>query len=140
MGRRGSGRGFRGGRGGSGHHDSGGDQGFFEPSSGSPRFIEPVLLLLLSRMGDSYGYQLISEAEKLSFSFVPADSGSVYRVLRRMETEDLVISSWEFGACGPARRTYRITEQGSSALSGWIGYLRRHRDALSRLISLFDGI
>ncbi|MGV8123721.1 MAG: PadR family transcriptional regulator [Candidatus Xenobiia bacterium LiM19] len=141
MGRRGCGRGNHGGRGGHGHPPSGeGSPGFFEPSSSSPRFIEPVLLMLLAKMGESYGYQLITEAEKLSFSGMSPDSGSIYRILRRMEMENLVNSFWDFSVRGPARRQYRITERGTAVLNDWIEFLKRHRDALNYFISIFNGM
>jgi len=141
MGRRGWGRGNHGGRGGPGHNNSGGGApGFFGPSSGSPRFIEPVLLMLLAKMGESYGYQLINEAEKLSFSGMPPDSGSIYRILRRMEMDGLVGSYWGFEARGPARRHYRLTESGAAVLNEWIEFLKHHRDALNYFISIFNDI
>ena len=44
------------------------------------------------------------------------DLGALYRVLRSMEDDGLVASSWEDSTLGPDRRVYRITARGRQAL------------------------
>jgi DNA-binding PadR family transcriptional regulator len=107
-------------------------------ASGIPRYIEPVILLILRQKGASYGYELMAEGTKLSLNGEPIDPGSIYKILRRMEMEGLVISQWDLRDGGPPRRYYRITETGSAMLNNWVEELKRRRGALEYFISTFD--
>ena len=118
-------------------HGQGNNQ-FNQAISGIPRYIEPVILLLLKKKGVSYGYELIAEGTKLSITGEPIDPGSIYKVLRRMEEEGLVVSQWELRGAGPQRRHYRITEMGNMMLNNWIEELKKRRGAIEYLISLFE--
>lgn len=76
-------------------------------------------LLFLLAQGDAHAYQLGQElvAEGHARS---VRRGGVYHALRRMESDGLVNSAWDFPSSGPARRVYTITE-------GGLAHLRRHR-------------
>ena len=63
------------------------------------RFLEMCLLLLLFEK-PGYGYGLIEQLEYFGFLQEELNVGSLYRVLRKMENEKLVISDWEKGT-GP---------------------------------------
>ncbi len=67
---------------------------------GLPRnFLRPCLLLLLSEM-PSHGYDLLERLGQLGLP--AADPGGLYRVLRALEREEMVISRWETSEAGPA--------------------------------------
>jgi DNA-binding PadR family transcriptional regulator len=69
-------------------------------------------LLLLLREGAGHGYQLAEDlAEVVGEARV--DLGNLYRLLRSLETEGLVQSSWRPDLPGPLKRTYEITNQGA---------------------------
>lgn len=83
-------------------------------SSGLPKdFLRPCLLLLL-REGDAHGYQLREQLG--TFGFDQSDPGSLYRALRRLETDRLVTSSWEPSGTGPPKRVYGLSETGVAEL------------------------
>ena len=47
-----------------------------------------------------------------AFGFEALDRGSVYRTLRQLEKDGLVISGWDTSKDGPARRLYSLTDAG----------------------------
>ncbi|MHA1617017.1 MAG: PadR family transcriptional regulator [Candidatus Njordarchaeales archaeon] len=49
----------------------------------------------------------------------------VYMLLRRMEEEGYIISQWEIGGSGPAKRVYRITDEGLDHLNYSIELLEK---------------
>ncbi len=83
-------------------------------SMGLPKdFLRPCLLLLL-REGEAHGYDL---ADRLgTFGFDHSDPGALYRALRRLEADGLVISAWARSASGPRKRVYSLSEAGVEEL------------------------
>ena len=59
----------------------------------------------------------------------------VYGLLRRMERHGFVSSRWSVEESGPARRIYRITEEGLDYLEDYLRRLRRVKSLIERLIS-----
>ncbi|MCL4425337.1 MAG: helix-turn-helix transcriptional regulator, partial [Firmicutes bacterium] len=100
------------------------------------RFIEPSLLLLL-REKPAHGYELMDRLAELYQGNVP-DAGTVYRNLRRLEEAGAVISTWETGGSGPARRLYELTATGDELLAAWVITIQRHRDELNRFLDRYE--
>jgi DNA-binding PadR family transcriptional regulator len=48
------------------------------------------------------------------------DMGNLYRILRSLERDGLVDSTWDDNAPGPAKRTYVITQSGQRVLAQWV--------------------
>ncbi len=88
------------------------------------RFIEPVLLLAALE-SPFHGYDLPRLLEKWGLSVSAIDLGNLYRVLRFLETEGLLRSSWE-EVGGRGRRVYRPTPAGRALLHLWTEGLREH--------------
>jgi DNA-binding PadR family transcriptional regulator len=61
--------------------------------------------------------------------------GVIYVILRRMEVDGLVVSNWDIQESGPARRTYRITEEGLEYLKYAMDKLRRSRQLIMILLA-----
>lgn len=91
--------------------------------------MRPCLLLLLAEC-PGHGYDLTHRLQEFRLGM----RGGVYQMLRQLEEEDLVTSTWEEQASGPVRRTYRLTEAGASALDGWAQRLRALRCLLERRV------
>jgi PadR family transcriptional regulator PadR len=89
------------------------------------RFSEPMLLLLL-REQPTHGYELLEQLEELGDG-ERVDVGNLYRVLRSLEQDGLVSSEWNADLPGPAKRTYRITDEGRRLLEEWAAALERAR-------------
>jgi PadR family transcriptional regulator PadR len=89
-------------------------------------YLEACLLLLLAE-SPGHGYDLGDALAGLGVEVT--DSGRVYRALREMEREGLVVSWWQQTARGPARRMYHLTERGGEQLqarAALVGETRRH--------------
>jgi PadR family transcriptional regulator, regulatory protein PadR len=82
------------------------------------RFIEPAVLLVL-RDSPGHGYELLEQLQTLMPS-ERIDMGNLYRILRSLEREGLVASTWEDTAPGPAKRIYVITSSGRKVLGQWV--------------------
>lgn len=104
---------------------------------GLPRnYLRPCLLLLIAEE-PSHGYDLMEKLEILGLG--STDPGGLYRALRAMERDGLVLSEWETSTSGPARRTYALTEEGLEWLHAWAGALRESRRLLGRFLDRYEG-
>ena len=109
-----------------------------EPQGGLPRNYLRASLLLLIGETPAHGYDLLDQIAGLGLHSV--DPGGLYRALRGMEADGLVASEWEHSTAGPARRTYRLTDEGVDWLHAWAGALRESHRYLSAYLSRYDGI
>ena len=109
-----------------------------EPQGGLPRNYLRASLLLLIGEAPAHGYDLLDQIAQLGLRSV--DPGGLYRTLRVMEDDGLVASSWEHSSAGPARRTYRLTDEGVEWLHAWAGALRESHRYLSAYLARYDTI
>lgn len=100
------------------------------------KFIEPSLLLLLSKRG-SHGYELLDRLGDLGFHRESIDVGSVYRTLRKLEKEGFVRSSWGEAKGRMKKRTYTITPQGIGLLARWADRIEERRRALAKFLAIY---
>ena len=101
------------------------------------RFIEPCLLLLLHCV-EGHGYDLVEGLKEFGFDQNPVDSSTVYRILRSLEERGCVTSRWDTDSAGPARRMYRISEQGDRYLAWWVEDLRETGRVLRHFLETYD--
>lgn len=101
------------------------------------RFLEPCLLLLLHH-NEAHGYELLDGLKPFGFEENPVDLSTVYRVLRGLEERGFVTSYWDTDSGGPARRLYRITEEGDRYLAWWVGDLRATDRVLHHFLERYD--
>jgi DNA-binding PadR family transcriptional regulator len=97
-------------------------------------FLQPCLLTMLQK-DEAHGYELMSQLTEFGFDLENLDPSLVYRALREMEADGLVVSEWGDESQGPQRRVYRITDDGNKALDIWIEDLHRTRDEIDRLLT-----
>jgi PadR family transcriptional regulator PadR len=98
------------------------------------RFTEPIVLLVLARLGTAHGYQIAAEAEPTAVTHAGLDGAAIYRALRRLESTGCVNSSWDTSGGGPARRLYTLTARGREHLGEWVEVLDAIHDALRGLL------
>ena len=109
-------------------------EGFGAPKDVPKDFLTPWLLLLLHNWS-MHGYQLM---QMMTISGLAAfDPTTVYRALRRLEEEGLIVSGWETGDSGPAKRVYSITEAGEKILQTWTSALEQYQGILDRFFELY---
>jgi DNA-binding PadR family transcriptional regulator len=100
------------------------------------RLLRPALLALLAR-GETHGYDLVRQMRGLKvFCSLPPDTSGIYKVLKSMEQEGLVESSWESGDSGPAKRRYVVTKDGTVCLKRWTMTLKGYRAQIDGLLLL----
>ena len=100
-----------------------------------PNFVQPRLLLELAKK-PAHGYELIEhlgQGDSLS-----PDPGNFYRMLRSLEEEGLVCSTWDTQNTGPARRVYELTDQGMEFLHAWAVTIHQTRQSLDRFTSDYE--
>ncbi|MFC2032047.1 PadR family transcriptional regulator [Chloroflexota bacterium] len=79
-----------------------------------------VLLGVLSRAKEPmYGYQIAKLIEEDREEVPTIKQGTLYPVLRTLESSGLLESEVEPSISGPPRRYYRITEAGRDTLERW---------------------
>lgn len=100
------------------------------------RFTEPALLLLL-REHPAHGYDLLERLPELTGE-QRVEMGNLYRLLRALEEEGLVVSEWDETSRGPAKRRYAITAQGRLLLEQWAEALRSSQDRTGRFLQRYE--
>jgi PadR family transcriptional regulator, regulatory protein PadR len=104
-------------------------------ASGLPKsWLIPAVLMLLRDLS-SYGYDLMKALT--AFGFALMNPGPLYRMLRQMEKDGLVRSSWDTSGQGPARRIYSITDAGEAYLKLWGRSLETYRTMMDRFFRLY---
>lgn len=79
-----------------------------------------VLLAILDSSAEPlYGYQIAKRLEGSSADGVPVKQGTLYPVLRALESQGLLASTVEPSVAGPPRRYYSITPAGREVLEQW---------------------
>lgn len=101
-------------------------------------FIEPALLLLL-HMDPTHGYGLVEGLPKVGFGNYPVDSSFIYRTLRGLEEDGMIVSDWDTeSSAGPPRRVYRLTPEGREYLAAWVDDLRATDRVLHEFLEAYD--
>jgi PadR family transcriptional regulator PadR len=82
-----------------------------------------MIVLAAVEAGPAHGYAIIEEIRRRSDRAFDLPEGTVYPVLHRLETSQLLSSHWEKSPAGRRRRVYALTKRGSASLverrTGW---------------------
>ncbi len=116
--------------------------GISRAGRGRPRwpFTTAAVLLLLTE-GPSYGYQLLSRLQPmLPRDATPPDASALYRLLRGLEGEGLVRSSWTDSGRGPARRVYELTDSGRDSLERSVASIASEIQAMAGLLAAYNDL
>jgi DNA-binding PadR family transcriptional regulator len=98
------------------------------------RFVEPVVLLLLKKKGNSYGYDLSVDLQTYALTDAEIERAALYRVLHQLEVNGNVTSAWDIVAGGPARRVYKLTAKGEEHLDEWTTVLDHVSKSMARFV------
>jgi poly-beta-hydroxybutyrate-responsive repressor len=98
------------------------------------RFVEPVVLLLLKKKGQSYGYDLAGDLHDHALTDAEIERAALYRTLRQLEMNGNVKSNWETDQGGPARRVYKLTAKGEEHLEEWATVLEHVSKAMTKFV------
>jgi len=97
-------------------------------------FLQPSILLLLAEE-PLHGYGLMERLVEMGVVEKRLPLPVIYRVLRRLERDDLAVSGHaESEGRGPSRKVFRLTDEGWDALCWWSENLK----GVSELIDTFQ--
>src|SRR6476661_688782 len=80
------------------------------------------LILAMVGEGVNSGYAMRKEMNRMRGGRWSAESGSVYRVLRRLETDGLVNEARRVGVPNRERTEYELTPAGVALLNSWLTF------------------
>ena len=101
------------------------------------KFLEICLLVLLASE-PAHGYRLLEELVQFGYVADEVDAGTLYRTLRNMEENNLVISAWEDSELGPNRRRYSISETGKQTLQVRLEHMRKRMEYMKRVLVYYE--
>lgn len=94
--------------------------------------ILPLVVLLIIRKQDSYGYQISSEIERV-LGFEVAD-GTIYPILMRLCKDEVIEPYWVQKESGMPRKYYKITEKGQEYTDSLTTYYQNMTNRIGQLI------
>ena len=88
-----------------------------------------VLLSVLHRSTEPlYGYQIAKRLEEAVTGGMAIKQGTLYPILRSLESQGLLSSRVEPSVSGPPRKYYSITDEGVEVLGAWSEAWRATRE------------
>lgn len=91
-------------------------------SSSGPYSELEYLILAMVGEGVNSGYAMRKEMNRMRGGRWSAESGSVYRVLRRLESDGLVSEARRVGVPNRERTEYELTRTGEGLLNSWLTF------------------
>ena len=98
------------------------------------RLIQPSILLMLYKEKKMYGYSVykkLIESDVINYKGI--DPTGLYRTLKKMEDNGLLISEWETDDTAKPVKVYGITKEGQHCLKNWQTTLSVYRKDIERL-------
>ncbi len=98
------------------------------------KLVQPAILAALTE-GPIHGYRLAERInEMVGMCGDKPDVSGIYRFLKKMEATGLVVSAWEIGGKGRAKRLYEITTDGRACLIRWTSTLQAYLASIQKLL------
>jgi PadR family transcriptional regulator PadR len=101
-----------------------------------PRDMLAPFVLLAVSLQRAHGYAIEDYLRALGLFGITMST--LYRTLRQMEKDGFLVSTWEPGPTGPARRVYTITDTGHAWLDSSAAMLTAYRQTIDRFFGLYD--
>ncbi len=99
------------------------------------KLVQPAILVALTG-GPIHGYRLAQQIDDTAGrGGDKPDVSGIYRCLKKMEVAGLVVSTWEAGDKGHAKRLYQITGAGRACLARWTSTLENYLESIARLLN-----
>lgn len=97
-------------------------------------FMTPWVLLVLKQW-NIHGYLIMQYLNQMGFSQV--DHATLYKELRRLESDGYIESEWQTDGNGPAKRVYKITEAGEELLLGWTDVVSGYQRMINGFFDMY---
>ena len=94
---------------------------------------KPLVLSILAKEGESYGYEIISQVRDLSGGVLEWTDGMLYPVLHRLERDGLIKSVWKKSDTGRDRKYYRLRQAGKKEIEAQKAQWESVSNALEKL-------
>jgi DNA-binding PadR family transcriptional regulator len=94
-----------------------------------------ALVLALLKKNDTYGYQIMQELEQLSSGMIVWKEGSLYPVLKKMESRKLIKSLWNVKDFDRPRKYYKILPKGIEELENLLEERKLVSDIISQILN-----
>jgi PadR family transcriptional regulator, regulatory protein PadR len=103
-----------------------------------PRLLRAGIMAVLAKE-QTHGYQIAQIlSDLLMFEGHAPDTAGIYRALKEMQDEGLVISHWQTTESGPAKKLFEITPDGIECLNNWKQTLKDYQTAIDELLYLLN--
>ena len=99
--------------------------------------IQLLILQLLHEKSD-HGYMLMQRIQQLFGSESTPESGTIYTLLRRLESRNLLQSQWDKENSNTEKRVYTITQAGENQLFQGLRNIKLRRPVFDHLIEYYD--
>lgn len=100
------------------------------------RLLQPAVMAVLAE-APLHGYRIAQRLEEMAmFRDQPPDHGGIYRLLKAMQDEGFVSSTWDLSESGPAKRRYELTAEGRACLARWVRTLEGYAQAVVGILDL----
>jgi PadR family transcriptional regulator PadR len=106
------------------------------PAAHDPQLLKGVLTLLLLRLlaeHESYGYEVVQRLREVGLAGI--SEGTVYPALSRLEREGRISARLVASSSGPARKYYRPTPAGRTALTSGTASWRSLADLVNTVLA-----
>jgi len=104
------------------------------------KLLQPRILQILSS-GKMHGYGIVQALETAPlFREEKADTAGIYRALSTLQERGLVDFEWILETSGPAKKEYKITDEGKHCLDNWVQTLSEYTSALDEFVARAKGM
>lgn len=97
--------------------------------------LTPLILTILRRQ-ESYGYQIIQELKDKTGGELKIAEGTLYPVLKKMESKNWIEGVWKKADSGRERKYYILTTKGKQELETQYSQLNFINDLINKLWNL----
>lgn len=99
------------------------------------KLLQPRILQILNS-GKMHGYGIVQALETTPlFREEKADTAGIYRALSTLQERGLVDFEWVLETSGPAKKEYKITDEGKHCLNNWVQTLSEYTNALNAFVA-----
>ena len=108
------------------------------PSKKLPKnFMTPWVLLVLKQW-NIHGYLIMQYLSQMGFPEI--DHATLYKELRRLESDGYIESEWQTDGSGPAKRVYKITDAGEELLLGWTDVVSGYQRMINGFFDMYSQV
>ena len=101
------------------------------------KLIRPAILAVLADGPPMHGYEVAQRIRKMPhLADEKPDMSGIYHLLKRMQKDGLLTSTWDTPQIGPARKIYQITPSGEECLHWWVNTLESYRQRITVLLRI----